>query len=249
MALRTSNPVLNGKIYENFSAMTGDRANTMTVEGTINKIYALFALVMLGALWTWHLFASNPPAVLPYLLVGCIGGLIFALITTFVKHIAPFTAPIYAVLEGFVLGGISAMAEHSYPGIAIQAVGMTFGTLFCLLLAYKSGLIKPTDKFKLGVVAATGAIFVVYLVGFVLSFFGITMSFLYGNGIWSIVVSLIIVVVAALNLILDFDFIEQGAKQGAPAYMEWYGAFGLMVTLIWLYLEILRLLMKLRSRN
>ena len=148
-----------------------------------------------------------------------------------------------------MLGGISAMFELQFPGIVIQAVGLTFGTLLALLVAYSTGVIKATENFKLGVTAATGGIFIVYMVTFVLRFFGIEVSFIHGNGLMGIGFSLFVVVIAALNLVLDFDFIEQGVEKGAPKYMEWYGAFGLMVTLIWLYLEILRLLAKLQSRR
>jgi len=159
------------------------------------------------------------------------------------------TAPIYALLEGLVLGGLSAVLELRYPGIAIQAVSLTFGTLFVLLIAYRSGWIKVTQKFRLGVVAATGGIFFFYLLEMVLSFFGIQFTSINGSGVIGIGFSLIVVGIAALNLVLDFDFIEQGVQLGAPRYMEWYGAFGIMVTLVWLYLEILRLLAKMRSRS
>ena len=152
-------------------------------------------------------------------------------------------------LEGLALGGLSSVLEMTYPGIAMQSVALTFATLAVMLVAYRSGVIKATEKFKLGVVAATGAIALYYVIGFVLSFFGVAMPFLQGNSTASIVVSGVIVVVAALNLILDFDFIETGVQGGAPKYLEWYGAFGLMVTLVWLYLEILRLLAKARSRR
>jgi uncharacterized YccA/Bax inhibitor family protein len=155
------------------------------------------------------------------------------------------------LLEGFVLGGVSATVESipRFQGIAIEAVALTFGTLFCMLLAYRSGLIRATEKFKVGVFAATGAIGLFYLVTMVLGFFHVQVPLVYGSGIIGIGFSLVVVVIAALNLILDFDFIEQGAMRGAPKYMEWYGAFGLMVTLVWLYLEILRLLTKLRDRR
>jgi len=154
---------------------------------------------------------------------------------------APISAPIYAVCEGLFLGGITAIFDRSYPGIAIQAVSLTFAVMFVMLLAYKSGIIRATRGFKLGVIAATGGIALVYLVNMVMSlFFHTQMSFLYSSTPVGIGISLFIVVVAALNLIIDFDMIENAARVGAPKYMEWYGAFGLMVTLIWLYLEILR---------
>jgi uncharacterized YccA/Bax inhibitor family protein len=158
------------------------------------------------------------------------------------------TAPIYAVLEGLFLGGISAIFEMSYPGIVIQAVALTFGTLFCLLAAYKSRLIKVTENFKLGIVAATGAICLIYLVSIIMGFFGASIPMIHSSGPLGIGFSLFVVTIAALNLVLDFDFIERGSEMGAPKYMEWYGAFGLVVTLVWLYIEILRLLSKLRRR-
>ncbi len=181
--------------------------------------------------------------------IGAIGGLIAGLVTVFKPQWASVTAPIYAVLEGLFVGGMSSMAEAQYPGIAIQAVGLTFGTCLAMLLAYSSGLIKVSEKFKLGVVAATGGIALVYLVSIILGFFGVSMPYIYGNGLIGIGFSVLVVGIAALNLVLDFDLIETGAHSGFPRYMEWYAAFGLMVTLIWLYIEILRLLMKLRSRE
>jgi uncharacterized YccA/Bax inhibitor family protein len=174
---------------------------------------------------------------------------VFALITIFKKTAAPVTAPLYAASEGLFLGAISAIFEMIYPGIVMQAVGLTFGTLFALLLAYKSGLIKPTENFKLGVAAATGGVFMFYMVTMLMGFMGVDTSFMRGSGLMSIGISAVVVVIAAMNLVLDFDFIEEGSEQALPKYMEWYAAFGLMVTLIWLYVEILHLLSKLRSRS
>jgi len=246
--MRTSNPTLNDKVFKGLSGAVGE---TMTLEGTVNKTGILLVCTVATAAWTWHL-AMNPdtlPIDYLLLLVGLIGGLIFALITTFKKTWSPVTAPIYALLEGLVLGSVSAVFEQRYPGIAIESVSLTFGTMFVLLLAYKSGMIKVTQKFRLGVIAATGAIFLFYLVEMGLGFFGIHFTSVNGSGWLGIGVSLVIVCVAALNLVLDFDFIESGVAAGAPKYMEWYGAFGLMVTLIWLYLEMLRLMAKLRGRR
>jgi len=191
----------------------------------------------------------NPQAVTPWVAVGAIAGFVVALVTIFKQTWSPVTAPLYALLEGLVIGGVSTIFEAQFPGIVIQAAGLTLGTCLALLLAYKSRLIRATENFKLGVVAATGGIALFYLITLVLGFFGIRMPLMYGNSWMSIGFSLFVVVIAALNLVLDFDFIEQGAARGAPKYMEWYGAFGLMVTLIWLYLEMLRLLAKLRSRD
>jgi uncharacterized YccA/Bax inhibitor family protein len=200
-------------------------------------------------MWTWNIFFENPSAIMPWLMGGLIGGLIVAMITIFKAEWSPITSPIYAILEGLAIGGISAMAEARFPGIVLQAVGLTFGTMFCLLFAYTSGIIRATENFKLGVVAATGGIFVVYLFTWILGFFGVQIPFIHGSGLVGIGFSLFVVIIAALNLVLDFDFIESGVRGGAPKYMEWYGAFGLMVTLIWLYIEILRLLTKIQSRN
>ncbi len=240
----SGNPVLNEKTFRGLPG-TGE---AMTLGGTVNRTAIMLALVLITAGWTWNEFytSQNPATVMPYMLGGVIGGLIVALITIFKKTWAPVTAPIYALLEGFALGGISATFESSYPGIVIQAVGLTFGTLVALLLAYRSGLIKVTENFRLGVVAATGGIFVVYLVDMVLRLFDIDIPFIHESGMMGIGFSIFVVIIAALNLVLDFDFIESGVAQGAPRYMEWFGAFALMVTLIWLYLEILRLLAKTR---
>ncbi len=251
---RTANPALNKNTFSSRSVTyTGD--SVMTLEGTVNKSGILLLLVMAGAAYTWRMFMNAADTetafagVYKWMLIGGIGGFISALITIFRKTAAPFFAPAYALLEGLFLGGISAFFETQYPGIVKISVVLTFGTLFSLLLAYKTGWIKVTQNFKLGVFAATGGIALVYLVTFILGLFGISVGFVMGNSLLSIGISIFIVIIAALNLVLDFDFIEQGAKAGAPKYMEWYGAFGLMVTLIWLYIEILRLLSKIASRR
>jgi uncharacterized YccA/Bax inhibitor family protein len=202
-------------------------------------------------MWTWNQFFTtrDPASVGGYTMIGAIGGLIVAMVTIFKKEWSPVTAPLYAVLEGLLLGGVSAMFELRFPGIAIEAVALTFGTCFCLLLAYRSGLIRVTQKFTAGLVAATGAIMLVYFATMIVGFFGVQVPYIYGSGPIGIGFSLVVVGIAALNLVLDFNFIEQGAANGAPKYMEWFGAFGLMVTLVWLYLEMLRLLAKLRDRR
>jgi uncharacterized YccA/Bax inhibitor family protein len=242
--LRSNNPVLKEKAFAG-PIVGGEQ---MTIQGTVNKTGLLLFFVVVTAAWTWGLSHSNTPeAAFPWMIGGALGGLVVALVTVFKREWSPVTAPIYALLEGLVLGGISALFERSYPGIAIQAVALTFGVLFVLLFAYKTGIVRATRGFKLGVIAATGAIALVYLVNMVMRvFFHSGMSILQSSTPLGIAISVVIVIVAALNLILDFDMIETGAKMGAPKYMEWYGAFGLMVTLIWLYMEILRLLGKTR---
>lgn len=245
--IKTANPALNAKVYQGLPSTMGE---TMTLNGTVNKTGILLLCTVATAAWTWHL-AMNPDTMpMDYLLlmVGLVSGFIFSLITIFKKTWAPVTSPIYALLEGLVLGSLSATLEIRYPGIAMQSVCLTFGTLFVLLLAYRSGIIKVTQKFRLGVVAATGAIFLFYMAEILLGFFGIHFVKINGSGFLGIGISLVIVCVAALNLVLDFDFIESGVAAGAPKYMEWYSAFGLMVTLIWLYLEMLRLMSKLNRR-
>ena len=244
--LRSNNPVLQEK------AFTGELATgeAMTIQGTVNKTGLLLLFVVVAAAWTWGLSRSETPeAAFPWMIGGALLGFVTALVTVFKKTWAPISAPIYAVCEGLFLGGITAIFDRSYPGIAIQAVSLTFAVMFVMLLAYKFGIIRATRGFKLGVIAATGGIALVYLVNMVMSlFFHTQMSFLYSSTKLGIGISLFIVAVAALNLIIDFDMIENAARMGAPKYMEWYGAFGLMVTLIWLYLEILRLLGKARRR-
>jgi len=246
---RSSNPALGKNTFNNY-AYAGDQSSVMTIQGTVNKSFLLVLLVVLSASYTWKLMAEgNTSSMTIFMIGGAIGGLVTALITAFKKTWSSVTAPIYAVLQGLFLGGVSAFFNAQYPGIVIQAVALTFGTMFGLLFAYKSGLIKVTENFKLGVVAATGGIAIAYFLSFILGLFGVNIGFMHSNGPVGIIISLVIVVVAALNLVLDFDFIEHGAESGAPKYMEWYAAFGLLVTLVWLYLEILRLLAKLNSRK
>jgi uncharacterized YccA/Bax inhibitor family protein len=246
--MKTSNPALNVGSFRVEQAASGE---PMTLTGTINKTGVLLICVVATAAWVWNRFFHAPVSdtVLPLVALGGIGGFIVAMVTVFKKEWSPITAPIYALLEGLALGGISALFELRYSGIAIEAVGLTFGTLFVLLMAYRSGLIRVTQKFKLGVVAATGGIAVFYLVEFVLGFFGVHFAAINGSGLLGIGFSVVVVCVAALNLVLDFDSIESGINAGAPKYMEWYGAFALIVTLVWLYLEILRLLTKLNNRK
>ena len=248
--MTTSNPAFNGTTY----TVNGVRAgygDSMTVSGTVNKAGILLLCVLATATWTWNQFftTENPAAVSGYVMGGALGGLVAAMVTIFKKEWAPVTAPIYALLEGLFLGALSATFELRFPGVAIESVALTFGTCLCMLLAYRSGLIRPTQKFMLGVVAATGGIALVYFATMILGLFHVQVPGIYGSGPIGIVFSFVVVGVAALNLILDFSFIEQGALQRAPKYMEWYSAFGLMVTLIWLYLEMLRLLSKFRDRR
>jgi uncharacterized YccA/Bax inhibitor family protein len=243
--MKTSNPAFLGTPYA-----IGGYGPAMTISGTVNKAGILMLCVLATAAWSWNQFLTNGPAsVGGYTIIGAFGGFIVAMITVFKKEWSPVTAPVYALLEGLFLGSLSAMMEVRFPGIAIQSVALTFGTCFCLLLAYRSGMIRATQKFTYGIVAATGGIALVYFVSIILGLFHLQVPGIFGSGPVGILFSLGVVVIAALNLILDFSMIEEGAARGAPKYMEWYSAFGLMVTLVWLYLEIIRLLSKLRDNR
>ena len=244
--MRSGNPALHADTFTRAPAMPG--AERMTIGGTVNKTALSLFILLIAASYIWNRGAADP-ALPVWILGSVIGGFIVAIATSFKKTWAPITTPVYAALEGVALGGISAIFESQYPGIVSQAVFLTFGTLAALLLAYRSGLVKATENFKLGIFAATGGIALLYLASFVLGFFGMSVPLIHSSGTWGILFSLFVVVIAALNLVLDFDFIETGVERGAPKYMEWYGAFGLLVTLVWLYLEILRLLAKLQSRR
>ena len=257
--IRSGNPALKDSTFLDLGSGTvvSRDAGAMTLNGTVNKTGILLLLSVLTAAFAWtQSVVTGPdgtamvaPGVTIYALGGAIGGFILAMVTVFKKTWSPVTAPLYALVEGFVLGAISAVFELKYPGIVFQAVVLTFGTLGALLAAYRSGLIRATENFKLGVVAATGGIALVYLVSMGLRLFGKDIPLIHESGLVGIGFSLFVVVIAALNLVLDFDFIESGVEAGAPKYMEWYGAFGLMVTLVWLYIEFLRLLAKLQSRD
>lgn len=242
--MRTSNPAINQKIFTEVYN-TAESSSTMTIEGTVNKSAFLLLLVLTGASLTW----STEGVSGGLMFLGMIGGLILGLVTVFKKHLSMYTAPAYAFLEGLFLGGISGLFEASYPGIVIQAVTLTFGTAGALLLAYRSGMIPVTENFKLGVVAATGGIALAYFISFILSFFGVNIGIGLNGGLFGIIFNLFVVVIAALNLVLDFDFIEEASKRNVPKYMEWFAAFGLMVTLIWLYIEFLRLIARFSSRD
>lgn len=252
--LSSRNPVFAQDTFQQFDhSYNAARSTVMTLNGTIGKTFLLLGILFTTAIIAWRATVAGEMQVLPVLAVSGIGGFVFALITTFKPNASPWTAPIYAALEGFFLGALSCLIEtrfaRTYPGIAMQAVALTGGTLFFMLFLYSTGLVKVTEKLKAGIIAAIGAVLLVKVIFLVMSFFGVGGNLLWSSSLLGIGFSAVVVGVAAFSLLLDFDFIDQGTRYEAPKYMEWYGAFGLMVTLIWLYLEILRLLMKLQDRR
>ncbi len=245
---RSSNPTLSDKIFDDAGAVP--RAQAMTIQGTVDRLFILTVLMLAAAATTWN-WVGKPdtaPMAMGLALGGAVVGFGVGLITCFAKSWAPFLAPVYALAQGLFLGAISFAYEKAYNGIVAQSLGLTVCVLLLLLAAYKTRLIKVTDHLRAGIVAATGAVALLYLVEWVLGFFHISVPYINDSGPLGIAFSLLVVFIASMNFVLDFDFIERGAQDGAPKYMEWYGAFGLLVTLIWVYLEILRLLSKLRRR-
>ncbi|HEX5025284.1 MAG TPA: Bax inhibitor-1/YccA family protein [Agriterribacter sp.] len=247
---KSGNPTLGEKMFK--STVVVGSEDVMTVRGTLNKFGFLFLMVMASAFFSWYSFGKGVD-VAPYMWGGAIGGLIVALVIVFKKTWAPFLAPAYALLEGLFVGAISAYYNHAFetkaPSIITQAVGLTFGVAIAMFILYNMRIIRATETFKSVIITATAGIAIFYLLSIVLRFFSIDIPFIHQGSTFGIIFSLIVVGIAALNLILDFDMIEKGSGAGAPKFMEWYGAFGLLVTIVWLYLEILRLLAKLNSRK
>lgn len=251
MLAKTSNPAFSGNVFEQQTRSYA--VNTMTLQGTVNKSLTLLGIILVAALVTWKMAFAENGMVMPLMIGGLIVGTISSFITIFKPEKAKVTSVIYAIAEGLVLGGISATYQMATAGsegflgngIVLNAILLTIGVFFVMLYLYKQRIIQPTQKFMMGIVAATGAIAIVYLIDLIMGFFGSSIGFLHSNGPLGIGISLVIVAVAALNFILDFKNVEDGVANGAPEYMEWYCAFGLMMTLVWLYLEMLRLLSKL----
>lgn len=248
--MATANPAMDVDIYRRV-ARSESASTAMTLQGSAVKTGVLVVILLIAAGFTWSQTMAGGAAALSYglLIAGSIGGLITAFVTVFFPRVSPITAPIYAALEGLVLGAISAIFEARYRGIAIQAVSLSVGVLTVMLLVYATGIIRATQKVRIGIVAATGAICLIYVADFVLAMFGVNVPYIHESSPIGIGFSLVVVVIAALNLILDFDFIEQGVSRQAPKYMEWYGGFSLLVTLVWMYLEILRLLAKIKDNR
>jgi uncharacterized YccA/Bax inhibitor family protein len=250
---KSSNPVLQDKTFRKETAFTSGKV--MTVNGTIEKTGILLFVLIIAASYTWKIFfnSGDPENAMstmtPWMIGGALGGFAVAIAMIFMKKYAAYLAPIYAILEGLFLGALSAMFESQYQGIVMNAVLATFATFLFMLFAYRTGLIKVTEKLKSIVFATTGSVAVMYLMSWILGMFGVDMSLMHGSGLMSIGISVVVIVIAAFNLLLDFDFIEKGSAMGAPKYMEWFSAFGLLVTLVWLYIEFLRLFAKLQGRD
>jgi uncharacterized YccA/Bax inhibitor family protein len=249
---KSGNPTLTQKMFDKSIHLEANMQGTMSVRGAINKFGFLMVMIIAGAAYNWHMFEQGQTSTMNALMItGIIGGLITAIAISFKPNWAGYLAPLYGLLEGLFIGGISAIFNtafaESYPGLVMQAVGLTFGVAIAMFLLYNFRIIKVTEKLKSVIIMATVGIGVFYLLAMLLRLFGVNISFMHDSSLLSIGISIFIVAIAALNLLLDFDMIEQGAERGAPKFMEWYGAFGLLVTLVWLYLEILRLLSKLAS--
>ena len=245
--MRTANPTLNDQVFANAPATVGGQV--MTLQGAVNKTFILALLLVISGGFSWQFVQANPQLSGMLSIGSALVGFVLVMASSFKPTWSPVVAPAYGLVEGVFVGVISARYSALYDGIVLQAALLTLGILFALLFAYQSRLIKATENFKLGLVAATGGIAIVYLASIVLSFFGIQIPLIHQSGLVGIGFSLVVVVIAALNLVLDFDFIENGVAQGAPKYMEWQSALGLLVTIVWLYIEMLRLLSKLRSRD
>ena len=251
MALfKSGNPTLNEKMFEK-TIQVGE-VDTMTERGTLNKFGFLMIMVIASASFTWSAFAQGKD-VFGWVIGAAIVGFILALVICFKPKWSGYLAPAYGLVEGVFVGGISAYYNYAFaeqaPGIVMQAVGLTFGVVIAMYLLYRFGIIKATQKFKTIIFTATAGIAVFYLLAFILRFFGIQMPLIHESTGIGIAFSFFVVAIAALNLILDFDMIENGVRMGAPKFMEWFGAFGLLVTIVWLYIEILRLLGKFAGRK
>ncbi|MDB5203196.1 MAG: Bax inhibitor/YccA family protein [Ferruginibacter sp.] len=250
--LKSGNPALSEKKFSStILSDVVDFSNAMTVRGTLQKFGFLFLMLLGTSFYSWKEF-SDGGNVTPLILTGAIGGLVVAIVLAFKKEWSPYLAPLYALLEGLFIGAVSAMYNGLFaekaPNIVMTAVGLTFGVGVAMYLLYSFRIIRATEKFKSVVMTATVGIAIFYVIVFVMRMMGFdNMTFLHEGSMFGILFSLFVVTIASLNLIMDFDMIEKGAEMGAPKYMEWYGAFGLMVTFVWLYLEILRLLSKLNS--
>ncbi|MBN8837478.1 MAG: Bax inhibitor-1/YccA family protein [Sphingobacteriia bacterium] len=257
MALfQSGNPTLSEKFFNTTATRNAQLQGVMSVRGTINKFGFLMLMVIGGAAYTWHLYyEQNAGLMSTFMIVGLFGGLIAAIAMSFKPVWAPYLAPAYGIFEGLFIGALSAvvndMFAKKYPGLVLNAVGLTFGVSLAMFLLYNFRIIKATEKFKSVIISATVGIAIFYGICMLLRLFGVQLDFMNitNGGMLGIGISLFVVAIAALNLILDFDMIERGAEMGAPKFMEWYGAFGLLVTIVWLYIEILKLLARLANNR
>lgn len=240
------NPVFSDKLTNGIQTAIGE---PMTIQGTLNKLLISFCIMGASGAVVWQQFTLGYMDKVQMLMIaGLIIGLITGFVIIFKQNLAPVLTPVYAFAEGALLGGLSAMLEGQFPGIVMQAVALTFMAVFSMAALYKAGVIKATERFRSTIITATFAIMILYLVSFIAGFFGVSIPAINSPSPIGIAFSLIVVTIASLNLIIDFDFVEQGAARLMPKVYEWYGAFGLMVTIVWLYIEVLRLLSKLRER-
>jgi uncharacterized YccA/Bax inhibitor family protein len=243
--MESNNPMFSGRVLDRVEAGEG----SMTMQGFINRLGVLMALLLVAGGFTWNLATHDPAAAMPLLVGGCIVGFVLALVTAFVPKISPFTSPVYAIAEGLALGAISAVLEQRFKGIVLSAALLTVTTVFGMLALYKFRILQATEGFVKGVVIATLGVALTYLVSMILNAFGVSVPYIHGNGLIGIGFSAVVLCIAALNLILDFNLVEGSIVNRAPKYMEWYAAFSLLITIVWIYVEFLRLLSKLRSRN
>lgn len=253
-AFKTGNPTLTEKIFDKSIHETAGAFGVMSIRGTMNKFGFLLVMVMASAMYSWNLYAEgNTATVTSLMIAGAIGGLVLAMVMMFKPNWSGYIAPAYGILEGLFIGGISAyfnqMFAKSHPHLVLQAVGLTMGVALSMFLLYNFRIISVTNRLRSIIMSATMGIGLFYLITWILGMLGVNMGFAFDNSLLSIGISLFIVGIAAMNLLLDFDSIEKAAEMGAPKFMEWYSAFALLVTLVWLYLEILKLLSKLSSRN
>ena len=247
MAFRTSNPILKEKNFRDAEFSTTGK--TMTMNGTMNKALLMLLVLSVSASYVWHkVAAGDTNSILPLMIFGIFGSLAIVLYTVFTRKVNAVTSISYSLFEGLMIGGFSALLNMRYPGIVMQAITITFGIAFSMFALYRFGFIQVTDKFRMGVMGATSGIFVVYMLSMLLGFFGIQIPFMHSSGMFGIGFNLFVIGIASMNLVLDFDFIDRAIRSNAPERMEWMGAFGLMVTLVWLYIEVLKLLSRLNRR-
>ena len=242
-----SNPVFSSKAMEgNTTILSGE---PMTINGAISKTFILFLCLLATSVYEFMLYAQGlTDKAAGLLMIGFVASIIAFIVIMFARKTIKYMAPVYALSEGLIIGGLSAMFEGMYPGIVVQAVGSTFMAFFVMLALYKAGIIKCSEKFRSVLMISMFSILGIYLVQFIGSFFHMSIPGLFTSSLVGIGFSAVVCIVAALNFIIDFNVIEEGANNMADKSFEWYGAFGLIVTFVWLYIEILNLLAKLRDR-